>query len=156
MNNGRLGDGNMVLTGRIMSSISGGCRVRCFWILIFPLKRQIPATTVVLRKIPNTLQLAVGAYVFAITMGIPLGIFSAIWRGTLLDLFCERIRIIGPGDAGFLAWYHVDLDFCGAVGLVPTRGEGRFEEFGVAFDNVGLVRSGGVAEVDKIGNVGDS
>ena len=28
-------------------------------------KEQIPATTVVIRKIPNTLQLAVGAYVFA-------------------------------------------------------------------------------------------
>ena len=64
-------------------------------------KEQIPATTVVLRKIPNTLQLAVGAYVFALLVGIPLGILSSILRGTFLDLFARGFALLGQAMPGF-------------------------------------------------------
>lgn len=78
-------------------------------------KEQISATTVVIRKVPPTAQLATGAYVFALAMGIPLGIFSAIWRGTLLDLFARGFALLGQAMPGF--WLGIMLILIFAVRL---------------------------------------
>ena len=83
-------------------------------------KEQIPATTVVLRKIPNTLQLAAGAYVFALAVGIPLGIFSSIFRGTILDLFARGFALLGQAMPGILAWHNAHSHFC-RVAWMGTR-----------------------------------
>ncbi len=87
-------------------------------------KEQIPATTVVLRKIPNTLQLAVGAYVFAMLMGIPLGIFSAIYRGTLLDLFARGFALLGQAMPGFWLGIMLILIFAVYLGWFPPGEKG--------------------------------
>jgi peptide/nickel transport system permease protein len=62
---------------------------------------QIPATTVVRRKILPTLQLAMGAYAFAIAVGVPLGILSATKRGTKLDLVARSFALVGQASPGF-------------------------------------------------------
>ena len=82
-------------------------------------KEQIPATTVVLRKVPPTMQLAVGAYVFALSMGIPLGIFSAIWRGTFLDLFARGFALLGQAMPGFWLGIMLILIFAVRLGWFP-------------------------------------
>ena len=90
-------------------------------------KEQVPATTVVLRRIPNTLQLAVGAYFFAIVMGIPLGIFSAIWRGTMLDLFARGFALLGQAMPGFWLGIMLILIFAVQLGWFPTGEKGNIK-----------------------------
>ena len=90
-------------------------------------KEQVPATTVVIRRIPNTLQLAVGAYFFAIVMGIPLGIFSAIWRGTMLDLFARAFALLGQAMPGFWLGIMLILIFAVQLGWFPAGEKGNIK-----------------------------
>ena len=51
------------------------------------------------QKIPFTLQLAVGAMIIAVPMGIFLGVFAAINRGQLIDkilIICSLVGVSAP------------------------------------------------------------
>lgn len=90
-------------------------------------KEQIPATTVVRRKILPTLQLAMGAYAFAIAVGVPLGILSATKRGTKLDLVARSFALVGQASPGFWLGIMLILLFSVQLGWLPAGGreEGR-------------------------------
>lgn len=45
------------------------------------LRDHVPSIVTVARKIPATLQLALGAFLFAVGVGVPLGVFAAITAG---------------------------------------------------------------------------
>ena len=114
-----------------------------------------PATTVVLRKVPNTLQLAVGAYVFAMVMGIPLGIFSAIWRGTMLDLFARGFALLGQAMPGFWLGIMLILIFAVQLGWFPPGEKGDLRSLVFTLHNARMVRSRSPSEIDPICNVGN-
>ena len=110
-------------TSHTTSSISGGCRVPSLLDFDISVKEQIPATTVVIRKIPNTLQLAAGAYVFALLVGIPLGILSSILRGTFLDLFARGFALLGQAMPGFWLGIMLILMFAVRLEWLPAGGK---------------------------------
>ena len=85
-------------------------------------KEQIPATIVVRRKIWPTVQLAAGAYFFAIIVGVPLGVLSATKRGTLLDLLARSFALGGQAMPGFWLGIMLILIFSVRFGLLPVGG----------------------------------
>ncbi|MQC19420.1 MAG: ABC transporter permease [Chloroflexi bacterium] len=86
-------------------------------------KEQIPATTVVRRKIWPTLQLAFGAYFFAIIIGVPLGVLSATKRGTNLDLLARSFALIGQAMPGFWLGIMLILTFAVHWQVLPAGGK---------------------------------
>ena len=87
-------------------------------------KEQIPARTVVLRKIWPTLQLAIGAYIFAIFVGVPLGVLSATKRGTGLDLVARSFALLGQAMPGFWLGIMLILIFAVRWEIFPVGGKG--------------------------------
>ena len=85
-------------------------------------KESISATTVVMRKIPPTLQLAAGAYIFAIAIGIPLGVFSSLQRGTYLDLVARGFALLGQAMPGFWLGVMLILLFAVRWRVLPAGG----------------------------------
>ena len=85
-------------------------------------KEQISATTVVRRKIWPTVQLALGAYVFAILMGVPLGVLSATKRGTYLDLLARSFALVGQAMPGFWLGIMLILTFSVRWQILPASG----------------------------------
>jgi peptide/nickel transport system permease protein len=81
-----------------------------------------PVMSVILDRLPNTLQLGVAAFAFSVLVGVPLGILSAVKRGSALDLIGTLVSLIGQSAPPF--WLGIMLMFFFAVklGWVPPYG----------------------------------
>ena len=74
-----------------------------------------PAMHIILERLPATIQLGVAAFVLSLIVGVPLGILSAVKRGSLLDQFSRIIALIGQSAPPF--WLGIMLMFFFAVQL---------------------------------------
>ena len=85
-----------------------------------------PAMDDVRRRIGNTLQLAAAALIFAIGVGVPIGVLAAIKRGSAIDLIGRLFALIGQATPSF--WQGLILIFVFSVelDLLPTGGKGDF------------------------------
>ena len=59
------------------------------------LRESSPVLDVVMERVPATVQLAAGAFIFALLLGLPFGVLSAVWRGSWLDYFGRTLRCSG-------------------------------------------------------------
>ena len=86
------------------------------------IRTGLPVTTEIVRRIPTTLELALLAGLFAILLGIPLGIIAAVRRGTPLDYVANTVGLIGLSIPTF--WLGLILILVFAIGLrvVPASG----------------------------------
>jgi len=87
-----------------------------------------PAMKLLVERIPATLQLTFSAMLFAIVIGIPLGIVSAVKQGTALDTFCVGLATIGQSVPLFWLGLMLMLVFSVSLGILPTSGRGTFKQ----------------------------
>jgi len=83
-----------------------------------------PVLGVLLSRLPNTFMLATAGLSVALLVGIPLGIFSAVRRGTVADAVVTIVLIIGASIPAFwtgLILLHV---FSLKLGWLPVAGTG--------------------------------
>ncbi len=79
---------------------------------------------IVLEKLPATLQLGIAAWIFSTAVGIPLGVLSAVRRGTLWDYFGRFIALIGQATPAFWLAIVLILIFSVWLDLLPTASKG--------------------------------
>jgi len=80
-----------------------------FWIteavkgnLGFSIRHGKPVLELILERFPLTLELALFAVTIALTIGIPLGLLSAIYHNSIIDLLARLFALIGLSMPGFL------------------------------------------------------
>ena len=84
-----------------------------------------PITTLILQKLPVTLQLSAMAFVIALAIGIPLGVVSAVKKGTPLDWLATSVGLFGLSVPTFwlgivlILLVSVDLGWLPPSGYVP-------------------------------------
>lgn len=73
-------------------------------------------------RMPATLELGLASLLLALSVGIPLGVLSAVYRGSILDNFTRFITVIGQAVPNF--WLGIMLIYLFAVvlGVLPTGG----------------------------------
>ena len=88
------------------------------------LKWREPALNLVLGRFPATLQLALSAFTVGLLIAIPIGVLSAVKRGTLLDTFGKLVALIGQSMPVF--WLGILLIWIFSVNLhlLPSSGSG--------------------------------
>lgn len=91
------------------------------------LRQRDPATDLVLSRVPATLQLGAAAMALSLLLGVPLGIFSAINRGSLGDKASTLIAVLGLSVPSFLLGLLMILLFSVYLGWLPTSGRGSPE-----------------------------
>jgi peptide/nickel transport system permease protein len=81
------------------------------------------AGSVIAERLPRSLQLGVIGLLLTVLIGVPLGILSAVRRGSLLDRVAKGIALFGQSVPEF--WLALMLIWILAVnlGLVPTSGQ---------------------------------
>jgi len=86
------------------------------------LRTDEPVATLIKEKLPVTAQLAVMAMIFALGIGIPLGIVSAAHRGSALDYGANVLALSGMSIPNF--WLGIMLIFLVSVRwhLLPSSG----------------------------------
>jgi peptide/nickel transport system permease protein len=91
------------------------------------LRQRDSATELVLSRVPATLQLGAAAMGLSILVGVPLGIFSAINRGSLGDKAATLISVLGLSVPAFLMGLLLILFFSVYLGWLPTSGRGSWQ-----------------------------
>jgi peptide/nickel transport system permease protein len=91
----------------------------------FSLRTGIPVTTLIVQKLPVTLQLAGMAMFWAILIGIPVGILAAVKKGTWIDYIASFFALSGVSIPNFwlgillIFFISVNLQLLPASGYVP-------------------------------------
>ncbi len=78
----------------------------------------------VFRRFPATFQLAAGALLIGLAIALPMGIFSAVKRGTMLDKLGKTLAIGGQSVPIFWLGIMLIWIFSVKLGLLPTSGRG--------------------------------
>jgi peptide/nickel transport system permease protein len=86
------------------------------------LRTDIPVLTLILSKLPVTIELAIMAMIVALAIGIPTGIISAVKKGTAVDYAANVIALSGLSIPNF--WLGIMLIMLVSVrwGLLPASG----------------------------------
>jgi peptide/nickel transport system permease protein len=84
-----------------------------------------PVTKKIQEKIPNTFRLAAVAWVVATFVGIPLGVLSAVKRGSIIDYLARSFAVLGITLPAFYVAIMGILIFAVKLGWVPVAGSGE-------------------------------
>ena len=85
----------------------------------------LPAINLVLEFCPATFQLALAALLFALVVGIPLGVVSAIREGSLIDALGLSLGVVGRAMPSFWLGIMLILVFAVNLKVLPTSGKGE-------------------------------
>ena len=83
-----------------------------------------PVTKVIREKIFNTFQLGFAGWLLGTIVGVPLGVLSAVKRGTVWDYLGRGFALLGAGPAALLDRNCGDTDIRGVPWLAAQRAEG--------------------------------
>jgi peptide/nickel transport system permease protein len=86
------------------------------------LRTDLPVLTLILQKLPVTIELAAFAMAFALVIGVPMGILSAVRKGTIFDYVANMIALSGLSIPNF--WLGILMILLVSVhwGLLPASG----------------------------------
>ncbi len=90
---------------------------------------RVSALDSILERMPATLQLTAGAFIFALITGIPLGVLSAVRRGTFWDYFGRTFALYGQALPGFWLGVMLVLIISVQFKLLPTSGKGDWTHY---------------------------
>jgi len=88
-----------------------------------------PAVDLFFERLPNTLKLVPMAVGIAVLMSIPLGVLSAVYRGSIIDRLAGILAVLGIATPNF--WLGIGLIYIFSVqlGLLPSARMGGPEHY---------------------------
>ena len=89
---------------------------------------QRPISEDLLSRLPATMELTFMAVFFSTLVGIPLGVFAAIYRNSFLDHFLRILTVSGLAIASF--WLAILFQLLFAMELQITPLQGRIDGWG--------------------------
>ena len=89
-----------------------------------------PVTDLILERLPATLELAIISAIFAVVMGIGLGIYTALRRRSWLANFIMTASLIGVSLPTFLIGVLLIYIFAVELGMLPAFGRGETVRIG--------------------------
>jgi peptide/nickel transport system permease protein len=101
-----------------------------------------PVTSMIADRFPATLELAVAAALFAVLLGIPMGVYTGIHRDSWLSKFFLTVSLIGVSLPPFLIGILLIYVFAVKFGVLPSFGRGDVVRLG--FWRTGLLTLSGL------------
>lgn len=90
----------------------------------FSLQNGIPVSSLLMRALPYTIDLTIGALIVGIVFGIPLGVMSALKRNSSLDFVGRIVALAGISAPPFFIGILLLLIFSYRLNLFPLFGGG--------------------------------
>jgi peptide/nickel transport system permease protein len=84
-----------------------------------------PALSLVLERLPATLELSLGALLLSILVALPLGIAAAVRRGSYIDWLASLLAVAGQSTPIFLLGLLLILIFAVNLHWLPSSGRDR-------------------------------
>ena len=108
----------------------------------FSLRQLRPVSILVVERLPATLELSLAAALFAIAVGIPMGVYSALRRNSWLSHLFMAVSLIGVSLPTFLIGILLILVFSVELGWLPSFGRG--DTVAVGWWSTGLLTVSGL------------
>lgn len=86
------------------------------------IRLKAPVSELILSRLPATLQLALAGLVLTLVVGIPLGVYAAYRRGSLLDRVARVLSAIGMSAPSFWVALILILIFAVNLRILPAGG----------------------------------
>ena len=93
------------------------------------IRHRRPAVEVFFSRLPNTLKIVPGAMAVALILAIPLGILSALHRGSLIDKISGGIAVLGIATPNFWLGILLIYVFSVKLGWLPSARMGGFQHY---------------------------
>jgi peptide/nickel transport system permease protein len=90
---------------------------------------RAPALELVLERLPATLQLAATAVLVSFLIGLPLGVMTAVKKGSFADTITRILALIGQAAPVFWLGIVAMYVFSVQLGWLPTSGYGEPKQF---------------------------
>lgn len=90
----------------------------------------VPVARLIAERFPATLELALVAAVLALAVGIPMGVYAALRRGTWLAQVFMTFSLLGVSLPTFLIGIVLILIFSVQLGWLPSFGRGEVTDLG--------------------------
>lgn len=105
---------------------------------------RIPVSQEIMSRLPATLELTLASMVLVLLVGVPLGIISALYRGSIIDMLSMGIAFLGVSMPSFWLGIMLMLFFSLQLGLLPSSGRYDFKSLilpsvTLAFGLMGLI-----------------
>ena len=94
------------------------------------LRQGVKVSGLIAERFPATLELALVAAVMALVIGIPMGVYAALRRGTFLSQLFMTISLLGVSLPTFLIGILLILFFAVVLGWFPSFGRGDVVNIG--------------------------
>jgi ABC-type dipeptide/oligopeptide/nickel transport system permease component len=85
---------------------------------------HVPAMDLIVERLPASIQLSLAAMVIALVVAIPIGIISAVYRGSALDMGSMLAALFGLSMPHFWLGIMFIMIFSVKLGWLPTSGRG--------------------------------
>ena len=93
----------------------------------YSFRYSIPATQLIIDRLPNSLRLGLVAAVLGLVVGLPLGIVAALNRGSIIDNLATGISVFGIVVPQFWLAIVLIIIFAVHLGWLPTSGTGSWK-----------------------------
>jgi peptide/nickel transport system permease protein len=101
-----------------------------------------PVTAIIADRFPATLELALAAALFAVALGIPMGVYTGIHRDSWLSKIFLTVSLVGVSLPTFLIGILLIYVFAVKFGVLPSFGRGDVVRIG--FWRTGLLTTSGL------------
>lgn len=106
-----------------------------------------PVGTIIRERIPATLQLTAGAAIFSVIIGVPLGVLSAVKRGTPMDYAGRTFALFGQALPPFWLGIMLILLFAVRIDWLPTSGRGGLTHYILPSITLGWLTASGLLRI---------
>ncbi|QDL54454.1 ABC transporter permease [Rhodoferax aquaticus] len=96
----------------------------------FSLRQGTQVSTLIAERFPATLELALVAGVLALSLGIPMGVYAALKRGSFTSQVFMTLSLLGVSLPTFLIGILLILIFAVTLGWFPSFGRGEVVQMG--------------------------
>lgn len=111
------------------------------------LRELRPVRKVIQSRILATLQLASGAFFFAVLVGVPIGILSAVKRGSVWDYAGRTFALFGQALPPFWLGIMLILIFAVRIDWLPTSGRGGITHYILPSITLGWLTASGILRI---------
>lgn len=106
-----------------------------------------PVMDILLERLPGTASLAFAALVVAVVLGLPLGILSAVYRGSAVDIFSRSVALFGQSVPSFWLAIMLVLIFAVILGWFPVAYSDGLSSYVLPAIAVGWAAVAGIARL---------
>ncbi len=105
------------------------------------LRQGAKVSRLIAERFPATLELAMVAAILALVIGVPMGVYAALRRGSFMSQVFMTLSLLGVSLPPFLVGILLILVFAVLLGWLPSFGRGEVVRFG--WWSTGLLRADG-------------